>query len=165
LYVGLLIGAAFADAAVGFIKSLPHIALEVAKLGQITFSEWGPSAVADSIRGTPVKLLDTEGEPGDDLEKVRKSEEKRDASHSIVVQLLVLSGMLPKMQSFFNDEGTLNTQKIETIVPGLKTTFEGMFSDHSTSMKIKSVTISHYILPNVSTPFPPPPPPPPPCIF
>ena len=151
MYVDLLIGAAFADATVGLIKAIPHIVSEV-------LSEFDPSAVGTAVGtivGTVVKLLDNEGEPGglNDLEKVKKSEERLDASQSIVVQLRILTGMLPKMQSFFNDEGTLNAQKIETIVPFLKTTFEGMFADHSTSWKIKSVTTYFTLLPNVSNTF------------
>ena len=83
LYVGLLIGAAFTDAAIGLIKAVPVLSLV-------------------SMVNTGLKIWkETEGE-GDYLEIVRKSEEKRDATLSIVVELRTLTGMLPKMQSIFN---------------------------------------------------------------
>lgn len=62
---------------------------------------------------------------------------KQESSQNIVVQLNILTGTIIQIQSFFNEDGTLNAKKIDTNVESMKKKLGGMFALKHTVMRFQ----------------------------
>ena len=67
-------------------------------------------------------------EGNNNFEIVRNNQKKQEASQNIVVQLNILTGTIIQMQSFYNEDGTLNAKIIETNVEIMKKRLGGMIA-------------------------------------